>query len=243
MIKDKNALSYWFPHIADAGLPVPATRIIPVAHDLRCLMDMQIPEGWDDLVEAVTEAAGELGYPAFLRTGHLSGKHRWKDACYLDHPENVQTRLARLVEESEMAGIFGLPCDEFAVRQFLKLKTICTCAGYGDMPVGREFRFFANENGVEHWQPYWPPESVRQGYPSEFKWRAALQEASRLSKGEERMLGSMAIAAAAAVDDDSWSVDFLQDTDGIWWLTDMAEGIRSFRWDPAWAEATDPLRQ
>jgi hypothetical protein len=48
-------------------------------------------------------------------------------------------------------------------------------------------------------------------------------------------LRELAIEAVEAVGGGYWSVDFLRDRDGKAWLTDMAEGERSFRYESATA--------
>lgn len=71
---DKSCLSYWFPKLETAGIPVPKTEIITTGIDLDQLLENTVPEGFSQFVSAIQAAGDRLGYPCFLRTGHTSGK-------------------------------------------------------------------------------------------------------------------------------------------------------------------------
>jgi hypothetical protein len=235
---DRNDLAFWFPKIQAAGLPVPRTEIVRTEVALAQVLDGETPDGWDAFILELRAAARRVrrtGAGVFLRTGHGSGKHQWLQTCYVlgvNTKGILDAHVARLVEWSALAGFFGLPTSTWAVREMLVTSHVCKCEAYGQMPVAREFRFFANDTGVTHWQPYWPVDAVRQGRPSDPDWEEGLALVSRLDPGERRELGSMARSAAAACGGGEWSVDFLQDVYGCWWLTDMAVGEDSFRYEP-----------
>ena len=71
--QDKNCLSYWFPKIEAAGLPVPRTKVIITEIMLHDLLDGKTPEGYDEFIDLLAKAGDELeAWPCFLRTGVLS---------------------------------------------------------------------------------------------------------------------------------------------------------------------------
>lgn len=43
---------------------------------------------------------------------------------------------------------------------------------------------------------------------------------------------SKAISKELPLPQGGWSIDWLQDSNGKWWLTDMAVEILSYRWEP-----------
>jgi hypothetical protein len=203
MSVDRNSLAYWFPPLEAAGLPVPRTEIVRYdGGDLLDMLDGMEPFGWDDLVARIRGAGDRIGWPVFLRTGHGSGKHEWARCCYLADPDDLGEHVFALVEWSHLVDMFGLPTNVWA------------------------------DGDVEHIQPYWPPDAVELGGPDDPGWRAKLAGASRLSAATGDHLAAVARAAVAALGGGFWSVDLLEDRDGDWWLTDMAEGERSFRWEP-----------
>lgn len=234
MSEDHNDLAFWFPKIKAAGLPVPSTEIVQTDVALHELLDGKTPDGWEDFRKQMWAAAHRIGGPGpvFMRTGHTSGKHSWDRCCYVPNTAYLDGHIGALVEYSAMADLMGLPTNTWAIRQLVPTTKICACWGYGGMPVVREFRFFATSLSFEHIQPYWPPDAVEQGQPDREDWRRALAEASALSPRETLDLSLLATDAVRAVGGGLWSVDFMQAFDGSWWLTDMAKGEDSFRYDP-----------
>lgn len=232
-VVDRNSLAFWFPHIEAVGLRVPCTRIVETDADLVGILDGEEPIGWDELVSSLQAAGDELGWPAFLRTGHGSGKHEWARCCYVPSRDRVGHHVAALVEWSHSVDMFGLPTNVWALRQLIPTAPLFVCDAYDGFPVVREFRLFVRGDQLEHVQPYWPPGAVEVGRPDDPGWRGKLEEASEATAVEYGALASVALEAVEAVGGGYWSVDLLEDRIGEWWLTDMAEGDSSFRWEPA----------
>lgn len=235
-----TCMSYWYPRIEAAGLPVPETRMLTTDVELIDLCDGQgFPDGLCAFLVGVKREAQAIGgAPFFLRTGQTSAKHSWARACYVPDlaDKTLLQHVAMIAEFSACADFMGLPMNVWAVRKLLATTPLFRCAGFDDFPVTREFRFFASPDGVTHVQPYWPPGAVAQGDPDNPNWRELLAAASILGEDERRFLGGLAIRAAAACGGE-WSIDFLRADDG-WYLTDMAEGEKSFRWEPSEGDPT-----
>jgi hypothetical protein len=231
--EDRTCLGYWFPKLEAAGVPVPETRIVRTEMDLSELLDGQTPDGFQGFLDELLWAGNEVGgRPFFLRTGHGSGKHEWRRTCYVDEG-NLGWHVAALVEWSHTTDIFGLPHQVWVVRRLLDTVPLFICEGYDGFPVTREFRVFIRDDEIECVLPYWPPDAVEQGKPDREDWRKVLADAARLSDDDAEQLGHLAGLASGAVGGGYWSVDCLQTRDGGWYVTDMADGDRSFRWDPA----------
>jgi hypothetical protein len=226
---DKTALSYWFPKLQSAGLPVPVTTLLamPVAAQESIWAAF---DGKDVNVEAVKEffgqlgvAAAKIGFPCFLRTDHTSGKHSWNRTCFLTSVDDIPQHVFDLAEYSEIVDLIGLPWDTWVVREFLPTIPLGTCKRYGGMPICREFRFFVDGGSVRCWHPYWPPEAMQQGEASE-----GLDYEALCRMDNEVELSTIAAAAGKAVGG-SWSVDILETKRG-WMVTDMAEANKSYHW-------------
>lgn len=229
---ERNCLSFWQPKLEAAGVPTPRTTILCSEHDLTPLLDGELPEGWDEFHALMQAACYDHGLPCFLRTGQGSGKHDWYATCFVVDAENVGRHIGALVEWSHIAHMMGLPHDVWAVRDLIDTEPVFRCRAYNGFPVTREFRVFMRDDEFEHLQPYWPPRAVEEGDPDAEDWRERLAAISELEHDDERDVPYLAGQAVGAVGGGYWSVDVLQDREGRWWITDMALGKRSFRWDP-----------
>lgn len=229
---DKTCLSYWFPKIEAAGLPVPKTTILTMPDDafmdIYNLFDGKPMTGVaQPFFDRLTAAADRMGYPCFLRTGHTSGKHEWGRTCFIASSDVVREHVIGIVYFSELAGIVGLPSKIWAVREFLPTIPHGRCPNYENMPLCREFRFFVRDGDVLCWHPYWPEEAMEQG-GAVFDDPAYTHE-EFCALDDETPLREIASEAGRTVGGE-WSVDLLETTRG-WYLIDMAESHKSFHWE------------
>src|SRR5258706_10308772 len=83
--RERTALSYWFPKIEAAGIPVPKTTIIHMPRQAREAIWAAFDgkEGGDPrpFFAELAAAAAAIGFPVFLRTDYTSGKHDWERCC------------------------------------------------------------------------------------------------------------------------------------------------------------------
>lgn len=229
---DPTALSYWFPIVRDAGLPVPRTTILEMPEAAQKavwgIFDGNAPadDSLNDFAAKLAGAAAEFGFPAFLRTDHTSGKHGWDRTCFVADPGNMAQHILEIATYSEMAGLMGLPWDTWVVREFLPTMPIGTAPGYGNMPLCREYRAFAEDGTLGCVHPYWPAFALDQGdVPDAEAAAAALTDISTEDRETIMRLAREATKALGG----AWSVDLLQTKRG-WFLTDMAEAAKSFHW-------------
>lgn len=229
MSVDLNCLSYWFPKLLSADLPVPRTEIVRADCQLLDLLDGKMPAGFLDFRDKLLTACDKIGWPCFLRTGLTSGKHRWRDTCYLETVDDIESHIAALVEFSAMADFIGLPCDVWAVRE--TLPTMPLFHAFRDMPICREFRCFVGAAGEVYCiHPYWPREALEEGLRELFKnWPADYNLLCTMYGQEEHMIRRLASAAGKAIGNGWWSVDVLY-TEFGWYVTDCAVAAQSFHW-------------
>lgn len=232
-VEDKTSMSYWFPLIEAAGLPVPKTVFVEMTDTARRMV-YDVFDG-KDTAEAdtepffaqLTEIANEMGYPCFLRSDHTSNKHSWKRACFLESEKGIPAHVLAIAEFSECVW---LPWDTWAVREMLPTIPYGLCPRYDDFPVCKEFRFFVNEGDVICWHGYWPLKALQDG-----GWEVDADEATAYAElcsvdyptlMELKDLASKAGVACGG----AWSVDILE-TERGWFITDMAEAHKSFHWE------------
>lgn len=225
---DRVCLSYWFPKLQATGVAVPKTRIVTTDVRLIQSLDGIFPSGFHSFLDELRAAIAEVGgYPAFLRTGHGSGKHQWLDTCFVQQPDVAQ-HVANLVEWSECVDMRGLPYKVWAVREFLRLAS--TFTAFNGFPVNRERRYFIGGGKVLCAHPYWPADAVEGHTKAEF-WREKLHVLNEQPADEVALLTTLSEQVAAAfVDDGAWSLDWAMDFGGKWWAIDMAPAERSYHW-------------
>jgi len=221
-------MAYWLPLVQKAGVPIPPTVLVKTEVDLIHLLDGNEPPGFDGFMQKLQGAVQTIGLPCFLRTGYLSGKHDWKDMCHLTDLAKLGAHVYRLVEWSAIVDLWGFSTTTWAVREMIPARA-WFYAFWGEMPITREVRVFFRDDEIEHWQPYWPPHSIKE--PDNPNWESLLKECNTIT---EEDLATVFNLTHQLMEEFSgyWSCDWLQDVNGKWFMIDMAVGDRSFKWDP-----------
>ena len=214
-----NDISFWLPILERIGMRTPETKIFFTSKKVGNIIDgVETPE-FVQLVKDIERARDEFGGEAFLRTGQTSNKHEWSETCHLTKDSNVANHVAALIEFSMLAD---LPYTTFAVRKMIPTNPITTA--FKNMPIAREVRIFAERGQVACMHPYWPDEAF---VCQENVTREQLDELQVMPDTTE--LKQMAQYVSNNFNG-AWSIDFLQDTKGDWWLTDMAIAMASYHW-------------
>jgi hypothetical protein len=243
--RKRNCLSNWFPRLEAAALPIPKTILVEHKADLSCLLDGKLPDGWMEFVERIKTACETMGLPAspvFLRTGQISGKHRWKETCFLKSSHDIQKHIVALVEWSGLVDFIGLPHDVWAVREMLPVEPIATLPAYCDMPLVKEVRAFIAHGKVLCSHDYWPFGAISEGLGRKYSGTGSqllddgmpsmqaqrLHELASTDVKEREDAHALARRVSKVFDDDgAWSVDVLLTRNG-WFVTDMADASQSY---------------
>lgn len=226
---NKTRLSYWFSQIP-SDILVPNTEIVFYDRDnLINLLDGQMPIGFRSLCDKLIGIGNRLGWPLFLRTDYLSGKHNWENTCYVSSSRDIPSHVIRLVEESALADMLGFPTDCWIVREIIPTSATFT-AFRGDMPIVKERRYFVQDDKVICHHPYWPSTVFNETRVSIEDWKKHLDIINLESNDEIRLLSNLSSKVGAAVTG-AWSIDWLwSEQRGQWFLIDMAEAKSSYHW-------------
>lgn len=223
---DKNAISYWYPRISQVEPNTPRTFWKIFDYDFLEVLDGAPVKLLKPLVSWVQEKAQEVGYPCFIKTGVFSGKHFWKDTCYLESQHRILYQIHALIEHSCLACTLGLPTNEWVIRQLLSVKP--AFYAFNSMPITKERRYFVRDGRVECCHPYWPESAIRN--PSIPNWKNELKKINIMDDEEINFL-TKKTEKIGSIMDGYWSVDWLWvEKYNKWFLIDMADGDRSFHW-------------
>jgi hypothetical protein len=225
---------HWYPKIKDY-LRTPKTVFLPIStkdhHRMREVLDGKaIPKR---IEKEILLKAEEIGYPLFLRSDQGSGKHEWRNTCYVPDKESLIPHIISLIEWHECAGIMGLWWDALVFREFLSLESRFK-AFYG-MPVSRERRVFVRDGVVECIHPYWPEDAICEDHenPLPLNWKEQLKQLNDMNGEEIGQLSYVGKIFGGKISG-YWSVDFACDDHGSWWLIDAARGEIS--WHPSYCK-------
>ena len=223
-----NDFAFWYPLLKRIGMRTPKSNIIHTDIELVGLLEGEMPDGYSTFLCSLWEAVVRMGLPCILRTGQLSNKHGWEGSCYLDDVKKLSAHVGDLVETSCMANIAGkpFPYSTWVVRELIPTIPLFY-AFYGKMPITREFRFFIQAGKVQCYHPYWPAEAF-ENQPDD-DWKTHIDTLQAISDDDLKELTLMADYVAGYFEG-YWSVDFLQASDGKWWLIDVALGSNSYHW-------------
>ena len=225
----KNSLLYWFPKIRTLDIPVPRTKWVTVNENLAQYVYSN--KGFPAKLKRRLKNCGRtVGYPLFLRTDLLSGKHNWEQTCYVKSEDELIQHVYALIEESACAGVLGLDIRAFVFREFIELDW--KFKAFRGLPISRERRYFIKDGKVLCHHPYWIEDAIARGwhkYPLPANWREILKQLNVETPEEVQVLTEYAEKVAKTVDG-YWSIDFAYSKSGKWYLIDMARGLAS--WHP-----------
>ena len=229
-----NSMLVWWPKIKNLGIPVPKTEFVPIAREEMmesAVNGTPLSPGVKDSITQVRALADSFGYPVFIRSDLSSGKHSWKNTCFVRNPDEIEGNIINLCGEHELWTLLGLNYKAIAVREFLELEATFT-AFSGDMPINKERRYFIQNGEVICHHPYWPADAFN-SHPARMagdsNWREKLEILNAEDTVEIGILSTYARVVSNALPG-FWSVDFAKTKSGVWYLIDMALGENSYHW-------------
>ncbi len=227
---NRNRMSWWLPRVP-MRIAIPVTRFVGYSgrDSLVDLLDGKVPDGFYKLRTGLTEMGDELGWPIFLRTDYLSGKHSWKNTCYVSGREDVSKHIGALIEHSLMADMETFPVDIWVARKMIPTSPAFIYVP-GQMPIVKERRYFVQDGKVVCHHPYWPEDVFNDQCTSRSDWRERLDVINEEPRHEVRLLSKLSSIVATAIGG-QWSIDWLwSESEGKWYLIDMAEAKHSYHW-------------
>lgn len=232
ILEDYTRMGYWWPLVKDIAVPKPATKIIPLTKDASMAFVYYFdadPKALDELekaLEVVRNEAKVFGFPVFMRTDLVSGKHDWENSCFVASENNINRCIAGLAESNSCAEVVP---EAVVLREYIPLECAFT-AFFGNMPVAKERRYFVRNGKVQCHHPYWPEDAIvffKDNEPN--NWREKLTELNKETDEEITLLTGYAEKLASVLND-YWSLDFAKGKDGVWYFIDAARGELS--WHP-----------
>lgn len=225
---NKNSALIWFPKI-EGKLPTIKTRIIQYNHrSIIAVFDGVELSEMAELIESVSSACREIGYPVFIRTDLSSAKHDGPTAYKVNDESEIERVLLATIEDNEMK--FWLEPEgpsAIMVREWVDFDAPF-CAFHGHA-ISREWRFFADNKSVKCFHPYWPKSSIEFFSVEQPKgWEEMLYDLHKIPDNIEQ-LKEYAIAAASKYGC-FCSVDIAMDKAGNWLVVDMATAEDSYHW-------------
>lgn len=206
-------MAYWLPKVRELDVPVPNSLPLPLRR-----REGKMPEWDDDRAVKIVEA---LGGEAFARSGYKSAQHQLEEGSHIRSadPEEVGMTLLELGSQHVM---MAMPMGKsFWLREWLDLNFCHYCRDN----LVPEVRAFVRDGEVVCHHPRlegFDGHDHHRETAEEFienAWPAEIDHGYRDHEGLE----VYAQRVADAFDGDGWwSVDFVMDTNGDWWLTDMA---------------------
>ena len=223
-----SSMNNWFPKIKkhETIFKFPKTKIYHIDEkDLTSGVDFFPPEVNKKLIDKIIK--DEWEFPLFIRTDQTSGKHDYKDTCYVESLDKLDENINNLICVNRTTNVFGLPFTSLIVREFIELDWKFK-AFWGKMPVAPEVRIFVRDEKVECIHPYWFEDAIN-GMTDQDDWRHLLIEINQRAEKDYFILGKNAIEFNKVVEG-YWSVDYALGKDGEWYLIDCAHGDASYHY-------------
>jgi len=221
MLRAESSMLSWLPKVSSLPIPQPRTVVVVLSEEEReALMEGAMLSG---LIRRLRRAAAEIGYPLFLRTDHLSGKHLWGRTCYVADGEALIRNALFLADYSMSVDILGLPVNAFVLREYVELDS--AFRAFAGMPIARERRYLVNNGEVVAHFPYWPKEAIEfwRGVEPPSDWEKKLEELNCETEEEVELLTGYAEKIGSALSG-FWSLDFAKAKNGTWYFIDAARG-------------------
>lgn len=242
-MSEESSMLFWWPKIQGLDIPVPKTRMLmmPKFNIFELIGSKPCSDEMAEMMRKFTvdlkliarEVQRNKDDPVFMRSDQCSGKHEWKNTCFVEDVNDIRKHLLRLMEYNEMVGWMSFTDKAIAVREFIPLESSFV-AFHGLMPVAKERRYFVRDGVVECRHEYWIEAAIRQGLEGmnlpESEWLHQLRALNQQSNYEIGLLTKYAESVGKELGN-YWSVDFAKAKDGRWLLIDLARGELSFHVD------------
>lgn len=219
------SMLYWYPRIEDLDVPTPETEFFSLegAEDT-----FELREGGVDMEQLIStlesipvEEISQMVESLPTEKAHI--RSDWKASRLAGgegrkittEPRVIHEQVLHLIDSMVMTGF---PHRALAVREWVEVDELATSY---DASICPEIRFILDEGAVRG--------GFVDVYEDDFDSSFTQDEANNIldeiwNRFDEDagQLEEWAHRIATELDDTGWSVDFIQDTDGNWHITDMA---------------------
>lgn len=203
---ERIRLDHWQPRLQELDIPTLETHIFELEPQ-----DEGMPE-WD--TGGIQETIEALGGEAHVRSMYKSAIHMPKEGGYLAAPseEHIDHTIAELLSQHVMGQL--KTGGAIAVREWLDLN-FCH---YARDPLHPEVRTFIEDGEVKYIFPRLNKRDFVNAAGGEGLWETALDYID----SDADQIKRWAYEAAQEFDEAPFSLDFVMDTHGDWYATDMA---------------------
>lgn len=210
---DRIDMAYWYPKVAELDVPTPETYSVELFENGEGRPD------WD--TERAAHIVEKLGGEAFIRSGYKSAQMAMSGSHIPNtNHEAIDETIAELLSQHVM---MSLPTGG---NVWLRTNLDVNFCAYTRENLVPEVRVFIRDGDVVCHHPRLEgfddhPEHKETAIDYiESAWEREYAE----YEPEEHRKESLKTYAERVADemDGWWSVDFIMDRDGDWWLTDMA---------------------
>lgn len=222
---DRISMLYWYPRIKELDVPLPETELFSIDGTETTF---EIQEGgldMDKLIETMqnipVEDIQELVESLPTENAHI--RSDWKASRLAGgegrkitpEPKFIHEQVMHLIDSMAMTGF---PSRSLVVREWIEVDELARSYDAGICP---EVRFIIDEGEVlGGFVDVYEDDFDRSFSPEEAE--EILDELEQRLENNYDQIESWAKAIAEELDDTGWSVDFIQDVDGNWHITDMA---------------------
>ncbi len=221
---------FWYLIIERLGIPVPKTKIILTKDEFDWYKHLDAPLSEDEK-NILFSTADEIGYPLFLRSDLNSGKHNFKQTCYVPDKGMLLQNLYGVLEDN---AIKDQPMRAIVLREYIE--PAWEFKAFNELPIAPERRYFVSWGEVVCHHAYWALDAIefwgkqRQRPPN--NWKEILAQMNKETEQEITLLTGYAQKVADAFENMELSIDFMKArrNGGEWILIDAASALQS--WHP-----------
>lgn len=233
---ERNSMHYWYSKVAPLAVPMPETEFFSLGDmgdgtfdvfdsagvDVERLLSLMQNIPVKEIAAVVETLPSDT---AHIRSDYKASRMAGGEGREItaDH-KHIHEQVLQLIDSMLM---MGFPKRSLAVREWIDVQS------YGDSYMSSivpEVRFIVDEGEVlggfvdvyeDDFDSSFTPEEREE----------ILQDITASFEADYDQLETYAKRVAEAVDETGWSVDFIQDTAGDWYLTDM--GLYGLYWNEA----------
>lgn len=235
-LKDNiNCLSNWFPLVKDLNINIPKTKIIhfPLEIYEKDCFDIfdgkEVSKKLEQFEKKLIQEVEQFGYPCFMKSGTFSSKHDWEKTCSIKNPKDSFKHWLNIMYNGMVYGAGG---SHFIVLREL-IDTKKELFAFNNTPITKERRYFFENNKITKHHPYWPPQSLKNNIKNNKNWEEVLDDINHESLEEIKLLKKLSLKVGKQLEKlhKNWSIDWLKDINGNWWLIDVAVMEQSYCWN------------